>query len=89
MNEIPNHYQGASGLTCADFIRDIIKPEGMECFWRGNALKYIYRAGTKGGSSLFENDIRKAINCLEFLILERNRSARQKDHEQDASKETA
>jgi len=81
MGDIPNHYQGASGLTCADFIRDIIQTEGMECFWRGNALKYIYRAGTKGGSSFFENDIRKAINCLEFLIAERRRNVEQKNNQ--------
>lgn len=74
MDEVPKHYKGRSGLTCADFIRDVISSEGMEDFWRGNALKYIYRAGAKGGQECFEKDIRKAIDCLESLIAERSRN---------------
>ena len=68
----PKHYQGPSGLTCADFIRDSIGSDGMVNFWRGNALKYIYRAGKKGGSpENFNIDILKAIDCLQRLLQEK------------------
>ena len=66
----PKHYQGPSGMSCADFIRDVIGPEGMKHFWRGNAMKYIYRAGTKGGQCDFKKDISKAIDCLQRLLNE-------------------
>ena len=66
----PKHYQGRSGMSCADFIRDVIGAGGMENFWRGNALKYIYRAGSKGGREKFKDDIAKAIDCLQRLLAE-------------------
>lgn len=66
----PKHYQGPSGMSCADFIRDVIGAGGMENFWRGNALKYIYRAGSKGGREKFKDDIAKAIDCLQRLLAE-------------------
>ena len=69
MNDDPKHYQGRSGMSCADFIRDSIGSEGMVNFWRGNALKYIYRAGKKSGSpENFNVDILKAIDCLQRLL---------------------
>ena len=70
MADDPKHYIGASGMSCADFIRDVIGAEGMENFWRGNALKYVYRAGSKGGREKFKDDIAKAIDCLQRLIQE-------------------
>lgn len=70
MSEAPKHYQGRSGMTCADYIRDVIGTEGMEDFWRGNAMKYLFRAGSKGGRTEFANDIRKAIDCLQRLLAE-------------------
>lgn len=70
MADDPKHYIGASGMSCADFIRDIIGTKGMEDFWRGNALKYIYRAGSKGGREKFRYDISKAIDCLQRLLTE-------------------
>jgi hypothetical protein len=70
-NEDPKHYQGQSGMSCADFIRDSIGNAGMVNFWRGNAMKYIYRAGKKGGSpEHFKVDILKAIDCLQRLLQE-------------------
>lgn len=69
-DSVPKHYQGQSGKTCADFIRDVIGGEGMEDFWRGNAMKYIYRAGSKGGRNEFKADILKAIDCLQRLLQE-------------------
>lgn len=70
MSDDPKHYQGRSGMSCADFIRDVIGAGGMENFWRGNALKYIYRAGSKGGREKFKADIAKAIDCLQRLLAE-------------------
>jgi len=70
MADDPKHYQGRSGMSCADFIRDVIGAGGMENFWRGNALKYIYRAGAKGGRENLKIDIAKAIDCLQRLIKE-------------------
>lgn len=70
MADDPKHYQGASGMSCADFIRDVIGAEGMMAFWRGNALKYIYRAGAKGGRQQLKADISKAIDCLQRLLKE-------------------
>lgn len=70
MADEPKHYQGASGMSCADFIRDVIGTGGMENFWRGNALKYIYRAGYKGGREKLKDDISKAIDCLQRLLAE-------------------
>jgi len=75
MSEVPNHYQGQSGLTCADFIRDAIGWEGMEDFWRGNALKYLYRAGKKTTGDGYYQDIRKAMDCLRHLLCESSQSS--------------
>ena len=73
MADDPKHYQGRSGMSCADFIRDSIGSEGMVNFWRGNAMKYVYRAGKKSGSpDNFNVDILKAIDCLQRLLGELN-----------------
>ncbi len=69
-DQVPKHYQGQSGMTCADYIRDVLGSEGMADFWRGNAMKYLYRAGSKGGRDQFAADIRKAIDCLQKLLAE-------------------
>jgi hypothetical protein len=74
MKEDPKHYKGLSGMSCADFIRDAIGCEGMEDFWRGNAMKYIYRAGTKTTGEGYYEDIRKAIDCLQRLLQETERN---------------
>ena len=66
-----SHYVGESGMTCADFIRDAIGWEGMEDFWRGNAMKYLYRAGKKTQGDGYYQDISKAIDCLQRLLKER------------------
>ena len=70
MADDPKHYQGASGMSCADFIRDSIGSEGMINFWRGNAMKYLFRAGKKIRPDGYQDDIRKAIDCLQRLLAE-------------------
>lgn len=55
----PSHYTYGN-IECIDFITD----KEMD-FCRGNAIKYIVRAGLKAGNSA-EQDINKAIQYLEF-----------------------
>jgi hypothetical protein len=68
MADVPEHYKGRDGRTCADYIQDALGPDGMFDFWRGNAMKYLFRAGRKNGSQGYENDIRKAADCLRYLL---------------------
>lgn len=58
--EHPNYYKNESGIEVLDLIRHMP--------WaKGNAIKYIFRAGNKDKSKEVE-DLRKAIFCLEDLI---------------------
>lgn len=59
----PPHYQGA--VEVIDAIESALGAGGFEAYCRGNALKYISRAGKKGS---FEEDIRKAIWYLERVL---------------------
>ncbi len=67
-DQVPKHYQGRDGRNCADYILDALDPEGMCDFWRGNAMKYLFRAGRKGGSADYVRDICKAADCLQHLL---------------------
>jgi|688.fasta_scaffold2709392_1 hypothetical protein len=70
MADVPEHYKGSDGRMCADFIRDAIGQVGMHDFWRGNAMKYLFRAGKKIRPDGYQDDIRKAIDCLQRLLAE-------------------
>jgi len=59
----PPHYQGK--VEVIDAIESALGEEGFKAYCRGNALKYISRAGKKGDP---EEDIRKAIWHLERWI---------------------
>lgn len=50
----PAHYQG--NIECIDVVRDIP-------FWKGNAIKYLWRAGIK--QEFGKSDITKEIEDLE------------------------
>lgn len=52
----PNHYQSASGFECIQFT-------SLLTFELGNALKYLWRAGSKGGSS-YRQDLEKALTYV-------------------------
>ena len=52
----PPHYQGQ--VETIDGIEAALGPDGFRAYCRGNALKYIWRAGKKGDA---DEDIRKAI----------------------------
>lgn len=43
----PAHYT-AGPVECIDIIRDELGDEGFSAYCRGNALKYLHRAGLKG-----------------------------------------
>jgi hypothetical protein len=53
----PPHYT-TGGIETIDFIEAKLSAEEFTGYCRGNALKYLSRAGLKGPS---EEDIRKAI----------------------------
>lgn len=43
----PHHYQG-DGIECIDAIRAALGTDGFIAYCRGNAIKYVWRAGKKG-----------------------------------------
>lgn len=49
----PSHYQSQSGIECIDVVEDL-------SFCRGNAIKYLWRAGQKDPAREIE-DLKKAI----------------------------
>lgn len=52
----PSHYtQG--GIECIDAIRAMLGRDGFAAYCRGNAMKYLWRAGLKGDPV---EDLRKA-----------------------------
>jgi len=57
----PPHYT-AGGIEAIDAIESALGPEGFLAYCRGNAIKYIWRAGLKG---VYRQDLRKAIWYLE------------------------
>ena len=52
----PAHYQG-DGVECIDAIEAALGTEGAIAYCRGNALKYIWRAGKKSDAV---EDLKKA-----------------------------
>ena len=60
----PSHYCDG-GIETIDYIRAKMSREEFIGYCKGNALKYISRAGKKAKNSI-EKDIRKAITYLEW-----------------------
>jgi hypothetical protein len=60
----PPHYK-TGGIEAIDYIQAKLTPEEFAGFCKGNALKYISRAGHKGSAA---EDTRKAIWYLQRLI---------------------
>lgn len=52
----PPHYNSGK-VECIDAIEAALGPECFVAYCRGNAMKYIYRAGRKGDPT---EDLRKA-----------------------------
>jgi Ni,Fe-hydrogenase III large subunit len=59
----PDHYQGK--VECIDAIEAALGDDGFIAHCRGNAMKYIYRAGRKGDGV---EDLRKAAWYLDRAI---------------------
>lgn len=60
----PAHYN-AGDIECIDAIRAALTPEEFKGFCKGNALKYIWRAGKKDAEI---QDFRKSSWYIEKLI---------------------
>ena len=59
----PSHYC-RNGHECIDIIRAVLTEEEFRGYCKGNCIKYIFRCEAKGG----EEDIRKALQYLRFLL---------------------
>jgi hypothetical protein len=60
----PDHYK-FGGIETIDYLQAKLSPEEFAGFCRGNALKYLSRAGHKDDAA---QDYRKAIWYIERLI---------------------
>ena len=58
----PAHYTGGD-IECIDAIREAMTVAEFRGYIKGNALKYIWREGLKGGAE----DIDKAIQYLTMI----------------------
>lgn len=60
------HYETPGGIECIDFLRSL----GIAYdFSRGNAIKYLTRAGRKENNSAL-GDLKKARTYINFMIEE-------------------
>ena len=59
-----NHYKSQS-IQPIEYMRAVMSAEEFQGYCRGNALKYISRAGKKGDKKL---ELEKAIHYLEFWL---------------------
>lgn len=63
----PPHYAGDNGVECIDGIKAALGRDGMLNYCRGNALKYIWRAGKKHDAL---EDLQKAQWYIDAAIKE-------------------
>ena len=56
----PSHYTDGK-IECIDYIQDKLTPDEFQGFCKGNALKYISRAGKKNPDK-YNEDLKKAIS---------------------------
>lgn len=60
-----SHYVFGDGLNCMDFIKEAVKEcKGIEGFYLGNAIKYLFRTNKKNGV----DDLKKAHNYITLLL---------------------
>lgn len=59
----PSHYTDGN-VECIDYIEDKLTKEEFQGYCKGNALKYISRAGKKNPDK-YNEDLKKAIWYLE------------------------
>ena len=62
----PSHYTDGN-IECIDYIEDKLTEEEFQGYCKGNALKYISRAGKKNPDKYYE-DLKKAVWYLERAV---------------------
>lgn len=62
----PSHYTDGN-IECIDYIQDKLTAEEFQGFCKGNAFKYISRAGKKNPDK-YNEDLKKAVWYLERAI---------------------
>ena len=62
----PSHYTDGR-IECIDYIQDKLTKEEFQGYCKGNALKYISRAGKKNPDK-YNEDLKKAIWYLERAV---------------------
>lgn len=61
----PAHYMGRNGLEGIEVLRQFLTPEEYLGWCKGNALKYLLRAGRKNDAN---EDVAKAGKMCEFYL---------------------
>lgn len=62
----PSHYTDGN-IECIDYIQDKLSKEEFQGYCKGNALKYISRAGKKNPDK-YNEDLKKAVWYLERAV---------------------
>lgn len=62
----PSHYTDGK-IECIDYIQDKLTNDEFQGYCKGNALKYISRAGKKNPDK-YNEDLKKAIWYLEKAV---------------------
>ena len=62
----PSHYTDGK-VECIDYIEDKLTKEEFQGYCKGNALKYISRAGKKNPDK-YNEDLKKAVWYLERAV---------------------
>lgn len=74
----PPHYKHPSGIECITVVEHMT-------FLRGNAMKYLWRAGSKGGVGQKIEDLRKAVWYIEREIANLTGKLMDEQGEQEAA----
>ena len=72
----PAHYGGDTVYETIKVLEAWLTPEEFVGFLKGNAIKYLSRAGKKGNRETVDEDNRKAEWYLNYLIAYRTRVVR-------------
>jgi hypothetical protein len=73
----PSHYTDGK-IECIEYIKDKLTAEEFQGFCKGNALKYVSRAGKKDPNKYAE-DLQKAVFYLNKAIEERGNTNEDND----------
>lgn len=73
----PSHYTDGK-IECIEYIKDKLTADEFQGFCKGNALKYISRAGKKDPNK-YSEDLQKAVFYLNKAIEERGNTNEDND----------